>query len=175
MSEHTARPGDRSGDTEEPADPEWSTLNGAVILFFGVLTLVGMALASGVIRPVVDTTPDSDVTVPVFIYLYAGLGALGYIFTKLMVQFEAYAEWRRFDELVEMGLRIPAAWILATGIYLFIGELGDVSGTEGATFAAGVAFIVGLYVNVALEMLGRLADRILGSTARHTTEGEDAQ
>lgn len=88
MSEHTTG----SGDTEETADPEWSTLNGAVILFFGVLTLVGMALASGVLRPVVDTAPDRAVTVPIFIYLYAGLGALGYIFTTLMVQFEASAE-----------------------------------------------------------------------------------
>lgn len=74
-----------------------------------------------------------------------------------------------------MGLRIPAAWILATGVYLFIGELGQVSGTEGATFAAGVAFLVGVYVNVALKMLGSLADRILASRVRTSAESEEAQ
>lgn len=176
MSEHTTRSGDQAGATADPDEMEWSRLKGASILLVGVLTRVGMALASGVIQPVVDTAATADdVTVPSFGYLYAGLGALGYIFTELMVQFESDAEWRRLDELVGMGLRIPAAWILATGGYLFIWELGQASGDSSATFAAGVAFLVGLYVFVALKMLGRLADRMLGSSARPSAESEAAQ
>lgn len=177
MSQDTPGPGNRPSNNHESAGPEWSWLNGAVILLFALLTLLGMALASGWLDAAVAITgpgEEDTMTIPIYVHLYAGLGALGYIFTKLMVEFEAYAQWRQLNNLVEMGLRIPAAWILATGLYLFVGDLGQTSGTGGATFAAGVSFLVGLYVNVSLKALGSLADRILGRTPRTTGDGENS-
>lgn len=106
------------------------------------------------------------VTVPPFVLFYSGLGALGYIFTKLMVQFDDYAVWGQREELVGMAMRIPAAWILAIGVYLFLGQFGQPGGQSGDTLAAGVSFLVGLYVNVAHKALGSLADRVLGNVRR---------
>ena len=162
--------GPAPGTSED--DPDWSPANWIVIAVFTLLTLGGIALAVGSIESVVEIpTTDSGsgsgpglVTVPLYVYLYAGFGALGYIFTKLMVQLDRYTKWNRLEQLVAMAMRIPAAWILATGIYLFLGDVGSTSGTGGERFAAGVAFLVGLYVNVALKALGSLADRILGRT-----------
>jgi hypothetical protein len=83
-----------------------------------------------------------------------------------MHKLDQYAEWNQWEHLVEMAMRIPAAWILAAGVYLFLGSLGQVSGVGGARFGAGVSFLVGLYVNVALKALGGFADRILGRAPR---------
>lgn len=149
---------------EEALDPEpsWSRLNWAIIAIFSALTIVGIVLAMGAVEAFVEPAPESGlVTIPLYIYLYSGLGALGYIFTKLMVQLDRYTEWNNVEELVGMVMRIPAAWILATGIFLLLNEIGQ-PGSDGAQFAAGVAFLVGLYVNVAMKGLGSLADRILG-------------
>lgn len=150
--------------------PDWSAGNWAVIALFTALTLVGMALSVGWVESAVavpggEGTADA-VTVPLYVYLYAGFGALGYIFTKLMVNFDRYTTWSHLEQLVGMAMRVPAAWILATGIYLFLGDIGGTEGTGGARFTAGVAFLVGLYVNVALKALGSLADRILGRPSR---------
>jgi len=68
------------------------------------------------------------------VYVHATLGALGYVFTKLMVDIGRYDEPGEVRELVEMGMRIPAAWILGAGFY----------------------------VNVAIKSLGSLANRMLG-------------
>jgi Na+/H+ antiporter NhaC len=154
----------REREAKTEAGPNWSVVNWAVIALFSGLTLVGVVLSIGVFEPVVSTSGGSDtsaVAVPLYVYLYAGLGALGYVFTKLMADLDQYTEWSKLEQLAAMGMRIPAALILAAGIYLF---LGDFSGAaeNGDRFAAGVAFLVGLYVNVALKALGSLADRILG-------------
>jgi hypothetical protein len=168
--------------TDAPADElatgtNWSRWNWSIILLFAVLTLVGVALAVGVIDSVVaipEEPSESDlVVVPLYVFLYAGFGALGYVITKLMNQINQYDEWSEIEHLVAMGLRIPAAWILAAGIFLFIGEFGVAGETTGDRFTAGVAFLVGLYVNVALKALGSLADRILGRSPR-TSEASRA-
>ena len=153
--------------------PDWSTGNWVVIAAFTALTLVGLALAVGGVESVVDVSVSGEsdaLTVPPYVYLYAGLGALGYVFTKLMVQFDEYTEWQNLEQLVGMAMRVPAAWILATGIYLLFGGVGGTDGATGARFTAGVAFLVGLYVNVALKALGSLADRILGRSPRLADE-----
>lgn len=157
---------DREAKTE--AGPNWSVVNWAVIALFSGLTLVGVVLSIGVFEPVVSTSGGSDtsaVAVPLYVYLYAGLGALGYVFTKLMADLDQYTEWNKLEQLAAMGMRIPAALILAAGIYLFLGEFSGAA-ENGDRFAAGVAFLVGLYVNVALKALGSLADRILGRPAK---------
>ena len=150
----------------------WSVLNWLVIGALSGLTLVGVALSMGVFDGVVAVEADgagtSPVTVPLFIYLYAGLGALGYVFTKLMVDLEQYTAWGRWEDLVGMAMRVPAAWVLAAGVYLLLGTLFELEGSGDPRFAAGVAFLVGLYVNVALKALGSLADRILGRAPRRS-------
>ena len=149
---------------------EWSLLNWIVIGVFAGLTLVGIVLSTGVLGWAVaiptDGSDPNPVTIPVYVYLYAGFGALGYIFTKLMHKLDRYTEWNQWEHVVEMAMRIPAACILAAGVYLLLGNFGSVEGVDGARFAAGVAFLVGLYVNVALKALGSLADRILGRRPR---------
>ncbi|RXK51742.1 hypothetical protein [Halorientalis pallida] len=102
-------------------------------------------------------------TVPPYVDLYASLGALGYVFTKLMTNVEGYDEYDEFGELVEMALRIPAAWLLAAGIYLlFAAGTAFAGGGSGQQYAAGLSFLVGLYVDVAVKSLGSLSDRLLG-------------
>ncbi len=175
MNDQTSPESESDSDETAESDedkPNWSLANWSIILLFTALTMVGIALSVGWLESVVavpETSTDSNaVTVPLFVYLYAGFGALGYVFTKLMNQIEAYDEWSELEHLVEMAVRIPAAMILAAGIHLFIGEFGQTTGTTGARFAAGVAFLVGLYVNVALKALGSLADRILGRSSKST-------
>lgn len=60
-----------------------------------------------------------------------------------------------------MGMRIPAAWVLASGFYLVLVQAGTDPVDDPHMFAT-VAFLVGLYVNVAVKSLGSLADRMLG-------------
>ncbi len=157
--------------SSESAASRWSQGNWVLITVFTGLTVVGVAISTGAIGgDIVDVSKgglgDGTVRTPLFVYLYATLGALGYIFTKLMTGLEEFDEWDEIQELVEMGLRIPAAWVLAAGTYLLYSSMlvGDLTVTP--QLAAGMAFLVGLYVNVALKGLGSLADRILGRSSQ---------
>lgn len=149
---------------ETKTGPEWSMVNWAIIFVFTILTLAGIALSVGQVEPVVkiEGNGTDTATIPLYVYLYAGLGALGYIFTKLMAELDQYTKWSKLEQLGGMAMRIPAAWVLAAGIYLFAGALEPRIELDGARFIAGAAFLVGLYVNVALKALGSLADRVLG-------------
>lgn len=84
---------------------------------FTGLTLSGMALSTGVVAIPDGGGDASAVTVPLYVYLYAGLGARGDIVTRLLVCFGQYTGWSYLEQLVGMAMRIPAAWILVTGIY----------------------------------------------------------
>lgn len=161
----------RGATAQGEAEATWSAVNAAVIAAFFLLTLVGLLISTGYIKPLAGLDGGGTrgpAAVPPYVYLYAGLGALGYIFTKLMVQFDDYDEWNDAEALAAMLMRVPAALILAAGVYLLIapGIAGGNGGSENARFVAGVAFLVGLYVNVALKSLGGLADRILGRGAQ---------
>jgi hypothetical protein len=154
------------GRTAVRTGRRWSRENWLLIGLFTLLTVAGVAISTGVlslgvVTPSGGAGSGSSVRVPVYVYLYASLGALGYVFTKLMTQLDSFDEWGEIEHLAEMGLRIPAAWVLAAGIYLLS---TSASGTAqvGLSLSAGVSFLVGLYVNVALKSLGSLADRILG-------------
>lgn len=148
----------------------WSTENWALILLFSLLTLVGVVISTGELNlGIIDAskspTATDSVRVPMYVYLYASLGALGYIFTKLMTNLERFDEWGEIEQLAEMGLRLPAAWVLAGGTFLLLTSFSDSGDVVNARFVAGLAFLVGLYVNVALKSLGGLADRLLGRGA----------
>jgi len=154
---------------ETDVGPRWSAVNWAIIAVLTLLTLLSLALSTGYVGPVVEISNADSATIPLYVYLYSGFGALGYVFTKLMAELDQYAKWRNLERLVEMAMRIPAAWILSTGIYLFAGTLGGTSGTPDARLTAGAVFLVGLYVNVALKALGGMADRVLGRSPRGRT------
>ncbi|MDQ2070929.1 hypothetical protein RBH20_00115 [Haloarcula sp. H-GB4] len=167
------------GETETSTESEkiplsghWSVGNWAVIGLFFVLTAVGIAMAAGTGgRELLTGTVGRSgpgVIIPVAVFLYSGLGALGYVFTKLMTSLDDYDEWSDFENLAEMLMRIPAAWLLAVGVYQF-GSLA-LGSTELASsqLATGVPFLVGLYVNVAFKWLGGLADRLLGQQAKRS-------
>ncbi|MFU1782874.1 hypothetical protein ACM16X_15930 [Haloarcula japonica] len=144
----------------------WSVGNWAVIGVFFLLTVVGVAMTAGLFgRSLLTETvgrDGPDVIVPLAVFLYATLGALGYVFTKLMTSLQEYDKWSDFENLAEMGMRIPAAWLLAAGVYQFGSLAIGSSALESAQLATGLPFLVGLYVNVAYEWLGGLADRLLG-------------
>lgn len=148
----------------EPTEGTWTRANWLVISLFTLLSLVGIVLSTGVLKlGVVDTSgTTSGVAVPTYIYLYASLGALGYIFTKLMAGIESFDDAADIDRLVELALRIPVAWILGAGTYLLATVLLPESVPNTDRFTVGVAFLVGLYVNVIMKSLGSLADRLLG-------------
>ncbi|RKS80890.1 hypothetical protein BDK61_0149 [Haloarcula quadrata] len=167
------------GETETSTESEeildsgrWSVGNWAVIGLFFVLTIVGIAMAAGAGgRELLTATVGPGgpgVIIPVAVFLYSGLGALGYVFTKLMTSLDDYDKWSDFENLAEMLMRIPAAWLLAVGVYQF-GSLA-LGSTELASsqLATGIPFLVGLYVNVAFKWLGSLADRLLGQQVERT-------
>jgi hypothetical protein len=142
----------------------WSLDNWVLVGLFGGLTLAGVAISTGIAGADVleaPSEPPAGVTVPLFVYLYATLGALGYVFTKVMVSTGSLAGAGGTGELVSMGMRIPAAWVLGAGFYLLLVQGGSDPSTNPHLFAT-VAFLVGLYVNVAVKSLGSLADRMLG-------------
>lgn len=157
----------KADDTALAATTSWGATNWMLIGLFGALTLAGVAVTSGVYGTTVVAAPSDPppgVVVPMFVYVYATLGALGYVFTKLMADVSEYDEARELGEIVEMLFRVPAAWILAAGIYLATAQ-GAANPAEDAHLFAMLAFLVGLYVNVAIKSLGSLADRMLGRTA----------
>lgn len=142
----------------------WDMENWLLVGFFGGLTLAGVAISTGIAGTDVLAAPaesGSGVNVPLFVYLYASLGALGYIFTKVLVTYDELVGPGGSSELVSMGMRIPAAWVLGAGFYLVLVQ-GGANPVENPHLFATVAFLVGLYVNVAVKSLGSLADRMLG-------------
>lgn len=156
-------------EDETPADTRWGMGNWLLYGLFGGLTLAGVAVSTGALGNEVMAAPqesplDADpasLSVPLFVYVHATLGALGYVFTKLMMDIEKYDEPGDVRRLVEMGMRIPAAWVLGAGFYLVLVQAGSDPTSQPHLFAV-VAFLVGLYVNVAVKSLGSLADRMLG-------------
>jgi hypothetical protein len=139
--------------------------NWSLIVLFTVLSTVGIALSTGLLNlGVVDAKQGTSggVTVPMYVYLYTSLGALGYIFTKLMSHLESYDDTSEIDRLIELALRIPVAWILGAGTYLLSTVMLPSSIPNTAQLTAGIAFLVGLYVNVTMKSFGSLADRLLG-------------
>ncbi|MFW5917992.1 MAG: hypothetical protein ACOCR0_00770 [Haloferacaceae archaeon] len=169
-------PGDELEEDTAASEVRWSGQNWLLITLFIGLTVLGVAISTGELGSEFVDAPDdgwnAPVTVPPFVYLYASLGALGYIFTRLITRLEDFVEWGDIEKLVTMALRIPAAWILAAGVYLFVPVFVP-ENANNAWFTAGMAFLVGLYVNVAFKALGALAERLLGRTFRTDAERRD--
>jgi len=158
--------GEATGQTQVALD------NWVIYGLFGGLTLAGVAVSTDLFGAGIMVAPADPLgadpvrlTVPLFVYVHATLGALGYVFTKLMTGLEAYDEPGEVRDVIEMGMRIPAAWVLGAGFYLVLVQAGNDPAADPHLFAT-VAFLVGLYVNVAIKSLGSIADRMLGRGRR---------
>ncbi len=146
-----------SASTRSFWDGEWSVENWAIIGFFVLLATITVVFSTGR-----GPFPPLEPPIPPAVYLYSTMGALGYAFTKLITGLGDFVEWGNVEELVEIALRIPAAWVLAAGVFLLSSLLLSAEIAADARLIAGVSFLVGLYINVAFESLGALADRLLG-------------
>ncbi|PSP74898.1 hypothetical protein BRC81_17125 [Halobacteriales archaeon QS_1_68_20] len=159
-SESSGAPADASDESVGRDRPWYLTKRGMTVFCLdAILALVVVAgttdLASTVLA-VVGIDWESAVTVDPFVYLFGVLGALGYVFTALVRNYD-----RSTGELIKFNVRMLAALPLAASVYLLAELLfGDVPTDE---MLAGAAFVAGLYVNQVYERLGALADRLFRS------------
>lgn len=139
-----------------------TTLGLAVVALDALLAVVLVVgtteLASSVLVPL-GSDWTSAVTVDPFVYLFGVLGALGYVFTALVREFDRSAE-----DLVRYNVRLLAALPLAAGVFLLSELL--LANDPSDEVLAGAAFVTGLYVNLVYERLGALADRLFPSRAQ---------
>lgn len=142
--------------------PWYRTWHGLVVIAaYGLLTLGAAVVSTG--WPVgssffPDPASVSTGQVPGYVYVYAFLGGMAYAFTSVVAKFE-----RGTPGVLRVGIRAMASLPLAAGVFLLSDALRiDASGGQ---FVAGLAFLVGLYVNVTLKALGGVADRLFGRTA----------
>lgn len=165
------------GEGEESTDPWYADRRARTLVAVDLVATLAVVAgttellddALGLVR--LDATPLA-VTVPWYVYVFATLGALGYVFTMLI----CYDADPR--NVFHANLRVPAALPLAAGIYLLVVQLlGEVPTTR---LLAGLAFVTGLYVNRAYERIGDLADRLLsiggsGTDARPLAGGDEGR
>jgi hypothetical protein len=143
----------------------------AVAVAYAILTLLGVAISTGVLVPdswfvVGSEAPATQV--PEYVYLYAFLGASAYAFSNMLRKDDR--QWR---DLVRLGTRVLAALPLAAGIYLLGSFLGGGANVAGGRAAAGLAFLTGLYVNLALEGLYGLGTRLYGLSPPESDGSEE--
>lgn len=141
-----------------------------VLAIYAVLTLLGVAISTGFLVPdtwfeSVDNGPATQV--PPFVYLYAFLGASAFAFSNLLRKDD-----RERRDLIRLGLRVLAALPLAAGVYLLGSFLGGGADVAGVRVAGGLAFLTGLYVNLALEALYELGVRLYGLRRSPENGGE---
>ncbi|WP_435193875.1 hypothetical protein [Natronomonas sp. EA1] len=139
-----------------------------VVAVFGIDVLLTLVVAGTTVLfkgflPDLGKTGDFSVQVPWEVYAFSVLGALGFVFTALIRDFD-----RTPAEIVQYHFRIPAAIPLGAGVYLLSTLILGVGpdGTPNDTLVAGVVFLSGLYVNLAYERLSALADRLLPKRGR---------
>lgn len=141
-----------------------------VLVLYAVLTLLGVAISTGLLVPDtwfqgVENGPQTQV--PPFVYLYAFLGASAFAFSNLIQK-----ENRDWRDMVRLGMRVLTALPLAAGVYLLGTFLGGGADVAGGRAAAGLAFLTGLYVNLALEGLYGLGMRLYGLSGSRENGGE---
>lgn len=93
--------------------------------------------------------------VPPSIHVFSLLGALGFVFTALIEDFDSTV-----GDVFEYNFRLPAALPLGVGIFLF-SDIILGQGVDGVPLVVGSVFLAGLYVNLAYKRLGALARRLL--------------
>ncbi|GCF15371.1 hypothetical protein Harman_33060 [Haloarcula mannanilytica] len=143
--------------SQRPDEPRWYSDTRSLGLFILGLALLSVGIIASLGGNILPLVPSVTEPVPSYVYLYALLGSLGYLFTTLFQEFD-----RNLLSLVQKGIRIPAALLLAAGFYMF--SFLFMTGENAATgLISGLAFLVGLYVNVALVTLDTIASRVFSS------------
>lgn len=89
---------------------------------------------------------------PTSAFVFALLGALGYVFTVLLTDLH-----RDAAKVVQANFRVIAAIPLAAGVFL----LSDYILGDAGVGTLGFVFLTGLYVNLVYERLGGIADHFL--------------
>mgnify|MGYP006885838785 CR=1 FL=1 len=145
-------PAMRSGDGPLLGYGGWTLL----MLFLQIVVTVALVGVTAQSLPAVDA-PLVPPGVPSYVYVYAGVGAVGYTFTRAVtvdVTTERIGDWT---------VRIFAALPLAAATYL-LATIAVAGGTEELTRRqlALVALLTGLFVNTAYARLDAAAERLLG-------------
>lgn len=146
-----------------PDEPRWYRDPRSLGLFGLGLALLAIGVVASLGENVLPLVPPVAEPVPSYVYLYALLGSLGYLFTTLFREFD-----RSLLSLLQKGIRVPAALLLAAGLYMFSFLFVD-SATTATGLLSGLAFLVGLYVNVALVTLDTIASRVLSKFSDEST------
>ena len=131
-----------------------------------LLVLVAVDVSTdGTVLGTLTVVPDPSQTVPAAVYVYAFLGAGAYAMTSL-----AFNPKESIVETYRLTYRMVGALPLGAGVYVLATQLGV---SDVTAPVAGVAFLSGLYVRLALRRLGDLAERLYGSgRARQPFETE---
>lgn len=157
-------PGEDSGGSDTDETPWYDDRTGRLLVAgYLVGTLTFVALTVGVPGP----SPRSyllgtrfAIVVPPHVYVFAVLGGLAYVFTRLVRDFDEDTE-----SLVRAGLTVVAALPLGAGVYLLsaviVPEATSADNQQAQVLLAGIVFLSGLYVNLTYKRLGALAKRLL--------------
>jgi len=131
-----------------------------------VLVLLAVDVSTdGTLLGTLTVVPDLADPVPAVVYVYAFLGAGAYAMTSL-----AFNPKESIVETYRLTYRMVGALPLGAGVYVLATQLGV---SEVTAPVAGVAFLSGLYVRLALRRLGNLAEKLYGSgRARQPFETE---
>lgn len=161
---------DQGAATEAASAPESNGLRLLLISFDLLLLVVVVLGTTGTLNALLAAfglpNVEFPVTVPWYVYSFAVLGALGYVFTKLVKNPD-----RSFGALLHANIRLPASLPLAAGFYLLAGQF--LGSEPPADLMAGIAFLTGLFVNIAYRRIGALAKRLLPEEEKRDTAAAD--
>ena len=172
---------DETADARDADERPWYDDSTGRLLVVGYL-LGTLAFVAVTVGDPGESSPRSyllgtgfAVVVPLHVYVFAVLGGLGYVFTRLVRNFE-----EETVSLVRAGLTVVAALPLGAGVYLLsaviVPEAATADSQQTRVLLAGIVFLSGLYVNLTYKRLGALAKRLLprGRTAdRRGSESDD--
>lgn len=173
-TDDASAPGDSGAEEADADELEWltdpwyRTQAGVTMLLIDVGLIV--VLAATTMTTVVSEfltvlPPQTPGHIPWFVYAFSALGGLGYVFTALLEDFQSETK-----SLLKYNLRVPAALPLGAGVWILSGVL--IGPDASPPLVLGLAFLSGLYVNLAYERFGALARRLLPDSTTDESEPE---
>lgn len=152
--------------------PPWHETVGGVVLvtLVGVVGVAGLLLVTDLVGPtsgtrtLVERNASAPLVMPLRLYLFTLIGAVAYVFATLSAVPDADV-----GLLVRLGLRVPAALLVVTGIYLVAASIPTVPSPADPGLQrefAGTAFLVGLFVDHALRSLRGVSSRLYPADPR---------
>lgn len=147
--------GDRSKHSRWATEPWYRTKLGISVLATDIVLTIMLAVGTtGAYNSVIPVQTQSPPGIPLWVYGYSALGALGFVFTALIDKFDSET-----TRMLRYNMRVPAALPLGAGMFVFS---DFIIGAEAKTpLVVGLVFVSGLYVNLAYKRLGNIAQRLL--------------